>query len=157
MTESIKVCACSLCASVIVCLIIRLLIPQGSTKRIMTVIIGIFILCILLMPITEFIKEFDSTDIENEFKLGESKANKIYDDQVLKGAGEYISAYCYSLLSNAGVEADNIETTVGVSDDRGIYIIGIDIYISDGIVLSDNEIRELIHDSVGVEPGIINA
>lgn len=155
MIESIRICACSLCASVIVCLIIRLLIPQGSTKRIMTVIIGIFILCSLLIPINSLIKEFSTMDIENEFKLKESDSSKIYDEQVIKGTGEYISAYCCSLLSNAGVEAENIKTTVGVSDDRGIYIISLDIYISDGALLSDNEITELVYEAVGIEPFII--
>lgn len=155
MTESIYICAGTLCCALVVCALVRMLSPSGNTTKILSAVIGIFALCAILSSFTEFLKGIDMPNVAFKENITSQEFSELCDEQVLTQTADYINQYTQTLIDEADIEYKNIETVVGVSDDTGIYIKAMNIYISESTVGRSDEIRELISSSVGVKPNII--
>lgn len=154
MSESLYICAGSLCCCLVVCSVIRLVAPSGNTTNIMSLVIGVFALCCLVSPVVSMVKNIDLSQIEERENYSSEEFSELCDEQVLKTTGDYINSYTSSLLSEADVIPENIETVLGVNQNQGIYVKEMNIYLNKNSMYKSEEIKELISASVGVEPVI---
>ncbi|MGN0453244.1 MAG: stage III sporulation protein AF [Ruminococcus sp.] len=154
MTESIYICAGSLCVCLVACALLRMISPSGSTKKIMSVVVGVFMLCCLLSPIVSLMKSFDVSDLEAKYSQSESDLSQTVDAEVLKATGDYINEYTSALLREAKIDVRDIKTVIGQTETRGIYVREIYIYIDNTAKDKEKAISELILSAVGIEPKI---
>lgn len=153
--QSIYICAASLCCCLVVCAILRMIVPSGNTQKIMSVVIGVFTVCCLLSPLYEIGKNLNFSENKNdEINRIQNDYEQQYDSKVLQTTAEYINEYVNSLLFEAGVNDARIETILSVNDGRGIYIQEMNIYLYKKNGININGLSDLIYSSVGIVPSI---
>lgn len=155
MSESVYICAASLCCTLIICSLLRILSPSGSTQKIMSVVISVFSLCCLASPFYELSKNINTLNLESEINntyIG--KFDTEYDCKVVETTAEYINEYINSLLKSCAVDDSDIETVLSTDNSRGIYIKEVNIYLNGSENINIKEISELVSSAIGVKPNI---
>ncbi|MBQ4568905.1 MAG: stage III sporulation protein AF [Ruminococcus sp.] len=155
MSESIYICAGSLCCTLLICSILRVISPSGSTQKIMSVVICVFSLCCLVSPVYEFVSNIKLNYTQKYAKDAVSDNFEAdYDKAVLKQTAEYINAYVYKLLESCSAENAKIETILSSDDKKGIYISGMNIYLNGNENVNIKKISDAVFSATGVKPNI---
>ncbi len=155
MSESIYICAGSLCCTLVICSILRIISPSGSTQKIMTLVVSIFSLCCLASPFYELARNINVNNIQSDaHSIITEKYASEFDSEVFEVTAEYINEYISSLLKSCSVKNPRIETVLSSDDSRGIYIKEMNIYLYGSENVNLNEIRDLVYSAVGVKPNI---
>ncbi len=154
MSESVYICATSLCCCLVVCALVKMITPSGNTTKILSLVIGVFALCCLVSPVVTLVSEFDINALKTEQSINNTEYSQLCDEQVLKTTGDYINSYVDVLLKQANITTDNITTVLGVDENKGIYIRQMNIYINKADMDKADEIENIISNSVGIVPKI---
>ena len=149
-------CAVIVCVCCIACSIISLVAPLGKMKKIMNLILGMFLLCSMVIPVVGLLDSFPS-----DFKFDESVAqysdntDDAYNQMVLNKTADNLVLAADNLLKNEGITADNIELALKKTDNDSIYISSVVIYISEQYSHRAHEITKIIASNMSKEPVII--
>lgn len=154
MSDSFYLCAASLCVCLVICALVKLVAPSGSTSKILSLVIALFALCCLISPVVSIVKEIDFPSLESETNNYQKQYDEIYNTQVLQTTGDYITDYSYVLLRQADITPLNIKTVIGVSENKGIYVREMNIYINKTDMDKADKVRSIIETSVGIVPEI---
>lgn len=157
MKNSIFICTASLCCCLIVCALVRMIAPTGSTSKIMSVVISVFTLCCLFSPVADLVKNFDVSAYEYEGDVISDDLSKEYDENVILHTTRYISEYVSTLLTSAGIEVTQVKTEVTTDEKRGIYVSGVYIYLYEASEKQKKDIENLISSELGVKPEILES
>ncbi len=156
MSESIYICAGSLCCTLLICSIIRIISPSGSTQKIMAVIICVFSLCCLVSPFYEFASSIKLNNVQaNLNSITAEKYEADYDSVVLKETAEYINVYVNALIESCSVDNAKIETILSSDENKGIYIAEMNIYLNRKETVNIQEISDVVLSATGVKPNIM--
>lgn len=120
-----------ICVCCVICGALSILAPLGNTKKLMNVVMGIFFLAAA-------VSSFSKLDVqlnENPFAFPNSEELALeYEDygtkEVIRVAQEKLEEYVSYILSQEGIEAENIEVILQMDQSGGIYVESIDIYIN---------------------------
>ncbi len=149
-------CAVIVCVCCIACSIISLVAPLGKMKKIMNLILGMFLLCSMVIPVVGLFDSFPS-----DFKFDESvsqysdNTDDAYNQMVLNKTADNLVLAADNLLKNEGITADNIELALKKTDNDSIYISSVVIYISEQYSHRAQEITKIIASNMSKEPVII--
>jgi len=154
LTNSIYVCAASLCCSLVACAVIRIILPSGNTERIMTVILSVFVLCCLFKPIIDIVKNINLSLNEDHFNVTEESITVLQDERVIEETAKYLNEYVNEILVSKGVENASIKTILSTNENRGIYIKELNIYLDKDNMDKSKDVKEWILSLVGIEPVI---
>ncbi len=155
MSESIYICAGSLCCTLLICSILRIISPSGSTQKIMSVVICVFSLCCLVSPVYELVRSIELDNTQKDVNSIASENFEVnYDRAVLKETAEYINEYVNMLLESCSAENAKIETILSSDNSKGIYISGMNIYLYGNENVNIQEISDMVFSATGVKPNI---
>lgn len=118
-------CVCAVAVS-----LLSLLSPNGIMSKNLNLVIGLFIICVMLVPVKNFITNFNA-DIKTP-KIPDSitsDAQKAYDNSVITETETRLEKSLQSTLLNNGHKIKSVDIKTSLNKDRGIYIAGINIYI----------------------------
>lgn len=155
MTESMYLCAGSLCCTLVVCSLVRIIAPAGNTTKIMSLVISIFSLCCLFSSFISFSDnlKFSEADI-SQAEISDEVFSDLCDDKVLTTTGDYINSYTKNLLIQSDINPQQIITVMGVDKNRGIYIREMNIFINEKYHSKTDEVKETVSSILGIEPTI---
>ena len=155
MNSSVYACAGSLCVTLVACAVIRMIAPSGNTSRILSVVISVFVLCSMISPIITLVKTSDFNVKEERFSVTEDSLSAEYNEVVINQTADYINEYLNTSLEASGVEKATIKTVLALDKNDGIYINNISIYIDKKYTDKAGEIKNIVKNTVGVEPIVL--
>lgn len=154
MSESVYVCASSLCCCLVLTALLRIISPGGNTSKIMSLVLGVFVLCSILTAFTGLIK---NTDIEGkfaEYSIKEEDFSYEFDTQVIRTTADYLNEYINSLLESNGIYSSVINSVLGTDEKNGIYLKELNIYLDKKYIDKKDAVCVLIHSSMGITPNV---
>lgn len=155
MTESMYLCAGSLCCTLVVCSLVRIIAPAGNTTKIMSLVISIFSLCCLFSSFISFSDNLKFTEADiSQAEISDEVFSDLCDDKVLSTTGDYINSYTKNLLIQSDINPQQIITVMGVDKNRGIYIREMNIFINEKYHSKTDEVKETVSSILGIEPTI---
>ena len=154
MNESMYVCAASLCCCLVVCSLVKMIAPSNYTTKVMSLVISVFSLCCLFSPVVNLIKGFDVSNYEQKGVMKAEEYSDVYDENVLRVTGEYISEYICTVLSGADIEVSSVKTVMASDPSGGIYISDVVIYLKKESMNHKDDIVSLLKSELGVTPKI---
>ncbi len=119
------VCACAVVVS-----LLGIISPNGMTEKTLNLVIGVFIVCVMIVPVKSFF-----TDFKIDIKAPEisdtisADAQKAYNNAVITETKSRLESSLLSLLSGESFRVKTVEISLGENSGGGIYITGINIYI----------------------------
>ena len=122
------VCVCGVAVSVL-----GIISPNGMTSKTLGLVTGVFIVCVMIVPLKNFFTDF-SLDLTMP-EIPESisgEAQNAYNDAVVAEVKSRLEKTLLSTLVSEGYSVNKTEINPGKNEDGGIYIEGISIYIDKG-------------------------
>ncbi len=122
-----------LCISSVICTIIEFLIPPGKMGKTMNMVLGLFMVCVFLLPFSGNKKLFDfkPNKIFQSKKVGqENGVIQKFNSQLDLVAKSNLEAVISRFLKNLGVNSNKIEIFMDTNADNCIVMIRCKIYIS---------------------------
>lgn len=146
----------AICASALICTLVSNFVTDGSTKKIICLVLGAFIICSMIVPIKNavngFSEEIAETDISDSAVSTDDEA---YSREILKQTRKNLESALKDLLLQNGVEINSCEIILAVTDDNSIIISSVSIYISKEYTQYSNLISEVTFQNFSVQPNII--
>ena len=155
MNELLSVTS-AICASALICTLVSNFVTDGSTKKIVSLVLGAFIICSMIVPIKNavngFSKEIAETDISDSAVSTDDEA---YSREILKQTRSNLESALRDLLLQNGVEINSCEIILALTDDNSIIISSVRIYISKEYTQYSDLISEITFQNFSVQPSII--
>lgn len=146
----------AICASALICTLVSNFVTDGSTKKIICLVLGVFIICSMIVPIKNavngFSEEIAETDIADSAVSTDDEA---YSREILKQTRSNLESALKDLLLQNGVEINSCEIILAVTDDNSIIISSVSIYISKEYTQYSDLISEVTFQNFSVQPNII--
>ncbi|MGN0450132.1 MAG: stage III sporulation protein AF [Ruminococcus sp.] len=146
----------AICASALICTLVSNFVTDGSTKKIICLVLGAFIICSMIVPIKNaangFNEEIAETDISD---LAVSTDDEAYSREILKQTRKNLESALKDLLLQNGVEINSCEIILALTDDDSIIISSVSIYISKEYTQYSDLISEVTFQNFSVQPNII--
>ncbi len=120
----------AVCVVAIAGSIISTLMPDGNTKKIMTLVIGAFMVCSMIVPVKSAITGFNanSSVIPNETQVTAS-ADEIYTETLISQTEKSLEQTLSGLLKSENIKFNRIRFYLKQDSNLGIIIDRVCIYI----------------------------
>lgn len=146
----------AICASALICTLVSNFVTDGSTKKIVSLVLGAFIICSMIVPIKNavngFSEEIAETDISDSAVSTDDEA---YSREILKQTRSNLESALRDLLLQNGVEINSCEIILALTDDNSIIISSVRIYISKEYTQYSDLISQITFQNFSVQPSII--
>ncbi|MGN1433542.1 MAG: stage III sporulation protein AF [Ruminococcus sp.] len=146
----------AICASALICTLVSNFVTDGSTKKIISLVLGAFIICSMIVPIKNavngFSEEIAETDISDSAVSTDDEA---YSREILKQTRNNLESALKDLLLQNGVEINSCEIILAQTDDNSIIISSVSIYISKEYTQYSDLISQITFQNFSVQPSII--
>ena len=150
-TSAVTACVCC-----IACSVLSMLFPLSVTKKTVSLVMGAFMICSMLIPLIGVISSFKA-DYEDSDEIVEYDVNyeAQFEKEVLTQTAENLVIVTNDLLSSEGIAPEDIKISIGKSDNNSIYISSIYIYITEQDREKTDYIKNLISRNMSKEPVVI--
>ena len=148
--------AVALCAGCILCSVIGMLMPNGKSKKVFSLVLGLFLICSVILPIKNAVRDFNNllqSSTENS-AIMQSADDKLKDSIIRQTADNLVLAL-NELYNSEGLTPKNITVAVTKESDDGIKVDEICIYITKEDEVNKNKYVKLTYDNTKIKPKII--
>ncbi|MED9970197.1 MAG: stage III sporulation protein AF [Ruminococcus sp.] len=148
--------AVTVCAAAIACAILSRFVTDGSLKRILSLVMGAFMVCSLIIPVKNALKDF-SLDLSSYPSAEQitSTADEAVNKQVVAQTRQNLENTLGALLLQNGIKSNKCEVILADSGENRIIISAVSIYIDKDNADEAEQITELCRQNLGIEPNII--
>lgn len=144
------------CASSLICSLVSSFVTDGSTKKILNLVLGAFIICCMILPVKNALNSVDVNLSQNQPPEQLSSTNdEAYSKAVLSKTTENLEQALSDLLEQNNIQINSCEIILSQTDKNSIIISSVNIYISEKYIGSTNKISEITCDNFGVQPNIM--
>ena len=146
----------AICASALICTLVSNFVTDGSTKKIVSLVLGAFIICSMIVPINNAVSGFNEEIAETQISdSAVSTDDEAYSREVLRQTKVNLESALRDLLLQNGVEINSCEIILALTDDNSIIISSVSIYISKEYTQYSDLISEITFQNFSVQPNII--
>lgn len=146
----------AICASALICTLVSNFVTDGSTKKIVCLVLGAFIICSMIVPIKNAVNGFSEEIAETDIsESAVSTDDEAYSREILKQTRSNLESSLKDLLLQNGVEINSCEIILALTDDNSIIISSVSIYISKEYTQYTDLISEVTFQNFSVQPNII--
>ena len=141
-----------LCTCVIACILIKMLVPQGRTQKTMNIIVTAFLIIVMISPIKNCIASGSSLDISTP---DESQIMDEYNSKVLSQTQDNLRNSLISLLTQNGINFEDVFVKLKTDNENGIIIDYIYIYLSENNIGQSSDAIKLTEENFSITPEIV--
>ena len=154
-----------MCASALICSLVQTFVTDGSTKKIISLVLGAFIICCMVVPVKNAVSSFNTDIEEKQNSVKEiSTDDEAYSNAVIKQTEINLETALKNLLlqnnitmveSGGQSQRDLINIILSRVENNGIIIASISIYIDKEFVRYTNLVSSIVYDNFGITPNIM--
>ncbi len=145
-----------ICAASLICTLISTFITDGSTKKIVNLVLGAFIVCSLISPV---MSAFSSVDVNlSEYETSDSiisSNDEAYSNEVLKQTQTNLENSAKDILLQNRISINSCKIILANEDENRIIISSVSIYINKENSGHSQRIQEIIKDNFGINPNVV--
>ncbi len=145
-----------ICSSTLICTILSNFITDGSTKKIISLVLGTFIICSLIIPVKNAVNGFNVNVSECEEQNSQSATDdEAYSKEVIKQTKANLEQTLSDFFLQNGVQTNKCEIILSVTEENSIIISSVSIYINKEDIQYTDLISEITMQNFTVMPSII--
>ncbi len=148
--------AVTVCAAAIACAVLSQFVTDGSLKRILSLVMGAFMVCSLIIPVKNAVRDFslDLSSYPSAEQLS-STSDEAVNRQVVAQTKQNLENTLAALLLQNGIRTNKCGVILADSGENRIIISKVSIYIDKDNADDAGQIAELCAQHLGIEPNII--
>lgn len=144
-----------ICVAAIVGSIITILLPKGSTKKTVTMVLGVFLICCMILPVKSL---FNSANNDNIIKFESSEISatddETFNQRVMSETEKSLESALQSLLESEQILVSKIKISLK-EENQSVKICKVCIYIKKKDNVSINQIKKITEENLKITPDII--
>lgn len=143
------------CGASLICSVFSSFISDGNTKKIVNLVLGAFIICSLIIPVSKAISAFE-IDI-SQFSTAEEQTascDEIMSNQVVAQTQSQLEQTATDILLQNGITINSCDITLAQTDNNRIIISTLCIYIDKSGLIDTNKICRIVEEHFGISPNI---
>jgi len=148
--ESVKEAAICICVCCILCGTVKMLTPSTSFDKLIKLVVGAFLVCSIVTPVSHAIKEIRSPEIA----VSVMEENEKVEDAVLTFTSEMLSSVVSGQIESAllskNTEAQDIKIYMDILNDGSISISQAEVTLSEEDYLKREMLSETVFSRTGV-------
>lgn len=145
-----------ICASALICSLVSAFVTDGSTKKILNLILGAFIVCCMIIPVRNAIQSVNINLSQYETAQNiTSTDDEAYSKAVLNQTKANLQQSLSDLLEQNNIIINRCEIILSQSDKNSIIISSISIYINNDYLDCTDTISNIAFNNFGVTPSIM--
>ena len=145
-----------MCASALICSLVQTFVTDGSTKKIISLVLGAFIICCMVVPVKNAVSSFNTNVEENQNSVKEiSTDDEAYSNAVIKQTEINLETALKNLLLQNNIIIKSCDIILSRVENNGIIIASISIYIDKEFVRYTNLVSSIVYDNFGITPNIM--
>lgn len=145
-----------ICASSLICTLVSAFVTDGSTKKIINLVLGAFVICSLIIPVKNALSSFDINISQYESPESvTSTDDEAYSKAILNLTKQNLESTVRDLMLQNNIEIDDCEIILAQTDENSIIISSLSIYISKEYVQYTDLISQIAEDNFGVLPSVM--
>ena len=152
--NELKATGVTICVISVAVSVISVLIPQKRTRRVMSFVIGLFFIGSLLQGLSSSFGQFHAELPDREEITVPRYSDQDYNDAVGQQTADILVRSLGELLRNEGIEIQDINIMLKISDQGRITVSRVIIYMSEAYVDRVDDVRSIIYRNVSKEPEI---
>ncbi|MCD8025998.1 MAG: stage III sporulation protein AF [Clostridiales bacterium] len=145
-----------ICASALICTLVSTFVTDGSTKKILNLVLGAFMICSLIVPVKNAVQSFniDISDYESAEDISATD-DEAYSRAVLSQTKENLEQTLNDLLLQNNIKINSCEINLALTDENSIIISSVCIYISNEYTADKDLIVSITKENFGISPSVI--
>mgnify|MGYP004639953559 CR=1 FL=1 len=145
----------TVCGGALVCSLLSAFVPEGATKKTVALVIGAFMVCCLISPLSSAISSIKiDTQLPTEIESEISTSDEAYSNLVIKQAEENLEQSLTDILLQNNIRISDCKIVLAKSQSDSIIIGDISIYMSNEYKSQNEKIGTLTYKSFGAYPRI---
>ena len=148
--------AATVCGCCVIVAVLSHFVTDGGTKKLLTLVMGAFILCCMLVPAARAFgglsKELSGLSVEEN---DSATADEALNRQILAQTKQNLETALSDILAQNGYRIIRAEITLALEDDNRVIISFIKITISEEDAVNREAISEITERHFTVKPQII--
>ena len=145
-----------MCASALICSLVQTFVTDGSTKKIISLVLGAFIICCMVVPVKNAVSSFNTDIEEKQNSVKEiSTDDEAYSNAVIKQTEINLETALKNLLLQNNITIKSCDIILSRVENNGIIIASISIYIDKEFVRYTNLVSSIVYDNFGITPNIM--
>lgn len=144
------------CSSSLICTLLSNFVTDGSTKKIINLVLGAFIICSLIVPVKNAVDGFDVSI--SQYESAEdliSTSDEAYSNKIVNLTKENLEQTLTDILAQNNITINNAEIILSITDENSIIISSASIYINKEYTQYADLISDITLQNFGVVPSII--
>lgn len=143
------------CASALICTLVSTFVTDGSTKKIINLVLGAFMICCLVAPIKNAVTGIEiNTTTSSTPDSVVSTDDEAYSKAVLTQTRQNLESTLTDLLLQNSVKINSCKIIIAQSKENSIIISSISIYISKEYTVQSDNISGIVMQNFGLYPNI---
>lgn len=151
--DSMRSWTLAVCAACILGSVLSMFFPEGSSKKLLNMIVSMMILCVIFKPLSSLgkfimrldesvfeVSQYENSELNNEIA---SNAQNIY--------ASYLSENMQRLLDENNISYENITINMDTLEDYSISIGQVEVVVKNQDVGQAENIKKLLNDYVGAD------
>ena len=131
-----------MCASALICSLVQTCVTDGSTKKIISLVLGAFIICCMVVPVKNAVSSISTDD-------------EAYSNVVIKQTEINLETALKNILLQNNITIKSCDIILSRVENNGIIIASISIYIDKEFVRYTNLVSSIVYDNFGITPNIM--
>ncbi len=148
--------ALAICFACVLGSILSMFFPDGSSKKLLNMIVSMMILCVIFKPISSLGKFMMRLD-ESAFEVSEYENSEL-NDQIATNAeniyASYLSENLRRVLDENNISYENITITMDTLEDYSISIGQVEVVVKNEDVVQSEKIKSVLKNYVGADTPI---
>lgn len=150
--DTMRSWAMAICFACVLGSILTMFFPDGSSKKLLNMIVSMMILCVIFKPISSLGKFIMRLD-ESAFEVSKYE-NYELNNQIAANTksiyGSYLSDNIQRVLDENNISYENVTVTMDTLEDYSISIGQVEVIVKNEDVGQAEKIKSLLKDYVGV-------
>lgn len=145
------------CSASLICSLLSSFITDGSTKKLVNMVMGAFMICCLILPVKSAVKSFGADISEYETaQQHTASCDEIMSNKVVEQTEENLEATVCDLMLQNGIKINSCEVVLAQTDNKSIIIASLSIYIDSTLQYDHTIINSITEENFSVTPIIIS-
>ena len=146
-----------ICLAAIVAAVVQSMVPNGSMERMAKFVIGAFVLCAMILPITKLMPSLKlqldrNTQAAKPNTQLESTVNRQYSSAVQQSVTNLVAAE----LSRMGIKCKNVEVVINTNQNGSISITKVIVTLDDKNAADRQKAAEALEKALGLKMEVVS-
>ncbi len=122
----------AICMAALVAAMLQSLVPNGSMERMVKFVIGAFIICAIIVPLTKIVPQISVTLQESATSQDNSQFKGTVEKQLSTAAQDSITNLVVAELNNMNIKCKNVNVIMDTNEDGSISINKVVVILAKG-------------------------